>query len=421
MIAGVLADLRARASHADLVRARDETLTVTLGGDSDAVASVDQSDTVQIRVVADGRLGWAGGDFAEAPAVADSALRSAAASDPAEIFFPAPAALPTVITRSPAAVALAVPDLVHLASSLADRLRRLNLRIETWAERSAGGVEVGNSRGVLVSYDVTMVGLGVSVTGGPAPCRVHVVGVAPPDEADLNTLVEEVEARFGPPPLDLTELGPTARVWFKPRAVRSLLAPVLARHAAGQWMGTRGRPAAIDPQLSLVDDPLVDGRPGSRPICDDGIPTQRLVLIRAGRPVGGLLDLRTASRHRLPATGHGLRRGYRAPGAAFSNLVLESLEGGTTNLAGAVGDGVLVSEIEIGPAPNPERGVFRVAVPWCYRIVGGRIVGRVEGAALAGDVFRLLERVVAIGADAEWQGAVRVPSLVLDGVGVTLR
>jgi predicted Zn-dependent protease len=193
------------------------------------------------------------------------------------------------------------------------------------------------------------------------------------------------------------------------------------RQAGDRWLGTRTPRAAIDARLSLYDDPLVDGRPGSRPICDDGIPTQRLVLIEAGKAVAGLLDLQTACRYRLPATGHGLRRGYRAPGAGFSNLVLESSEPGTSDLAAAVGDGLMVSEIELGPAPNPERGVFRVAVPWCYRIVGGRIVGRVVGAVLAGDAFRLLERVGAIGTDAAWRGAVRVPSLVLDGVGVTLR
>ena len=421
MIAGVLADLRARASHADLVRARDETVTVTLDGDGAAAASIDQSDTVQIRVLADGRLGWSGGATASTPAVADSACRSAAAGDPAEMFFPAPAALPTVITRSPAAAALMVQDLVRLAGSLADRLRRLNLRIETWAERSAGTVEVGNSRGVLVSYDVTLTGIGVSVAGGPAPCRLHVAGVAPPGESDLDALVADVEARFGPAALDLTSLPATARVWFKPRAVRALLAPVLVRHTGDRWIGSRGRRRAIDPRLSLLDDPLIDSRPGSRPICDDGIPTQRLALIRAGQPVAGLLDLRTASRHQLPATGHGMRRGYRAPGAAFSNLVLESSEPGTADLAGLVGEGLLVSEIEVGPAPNPERGIFRVAVPWCYRVAGGRIVGRVEGASLAGDVLRMFERVVAIGADAEWRGAVRVPSLVIDGVGVALR
>ncbi len=420
MIAGVLADLRSRASHADLVRARDETMTATIGPDGEAVVSVDQSDTVQIRVLADGRLGWAGGDTASVRSIAESALRSAAAGDPAEMFFPAPASLPTVVTRSPAAAALTAPDLLGLAGSLADRLRRMNLRTETWAERSAGGVDVGNSRGVIASYDVTMIGLGVSIAGGPAPCRLHVAGVAPPDEAAFDSLVDEVETRFGPP-LDLTELPATARVWFKPRAVRALLAPVLVRQTGDRWIATGARRSAIDSRLSLYDDPLIDGRPGSRPICDDGIPTQRLALIREGRPVAGLLDLRTASRHRLPATGHGVRRGYRAPGVAFSNLMLESSEPGTRDVAAAVGEGLLVSEIELGPAPNPDRGVFRVAVPWCYRIAGGRMVGRVEGAVLVGDVWRLLERVAAIGADAEWHGAARVPSLVLDGVGVGLR
>ncbi len=421
MMAGVLADLRSRASHADLVRARDETITVVLSANREATVSIDQSDTVQIRALANGRLGWAGGDTATVGAVVESALRSAAAGDTAEMFFPAPAPIPSVITRSPAAAALTVPDLLDLAGSVADRLRQLNRRVETWAERSVGTVDVGSSRGVLASYDVTVVGLGVSVAGGPGPCQVHVASVPPPDDPDLESLVAEVEARFAPQPLDLDGLPATARVWFKPRAVRALLAPLLVRHSSEWNTNDRGRPMVIDGRLSLVDDPLIDGRPGSRPVCDDGIPTQRRTLIRGGQPVAGLLDLRTASRLRLPATGHGIRRGFRPPVARYSNLVLEVSEPGVSDLARAVGDGLLVSELEVGPAPNPAPGVFRVAVPWCYRIVGGRIVGRVERAVLAGDVGRLFQQVAAIGADAQWHGAVRVPSLVLDGVGVTLR
>ncbi len=421
MIAGVLADLRSRASHADLVRARDETTTVVLSADREATVSIDQSDTVQIRALAAGRLGWAGGHTAAVGAVAESALRSAAAGDLAEMFFPAPAALPPVITRSPAAAALAAADLLHLAGSVAGRLLRFNRRIVTWAERSVGTIDVGSTRGVLASYDVTLVGLGLSVAGGPGPCQLHLASVPPPDETAIESLVAEVESRLAPEPLELDGLPPTARVWFKPRAVRGLLSPLLVHHSSGRWAGDRSRPLAIDERLSLVDDPLIDSRPGSRPICDDGVPTQRRTLIRNGQPVAGLLDLRTASRLRLPASGHGVRRGFRPPVAQYSNLVLEATEPGVSDLAGAVGDGLLVSEIQVGPAPNPVRGVFRVAVPWCYRIVGGRIVGRVEGAVLTGDVGRLFERVAAIGADAQWHGAVRVPSLVLDGVGVTLR
>ncbi len=420
MIAEVLADLRSRTTHADSVRARDETITATLSGQSHALVSVDQSDTVQIRVVADGRLGWAGGDSSSIRAVADRAVDSAAAGDPAELFLPAPAALPVVVTRSPPAAALTARDLVGISGQLANRLRRLNLPIETWAERSSGGVEVGNSRGVLASYDLTVVGVGVSVGAGPAPCRLHLAGVAPPDETDLDRLVDEVERRFTPPVLELTA-PPAGPIWFAPGAVRGLVAPLLSRQLGDGGLGTQGGRWTIDSRLSLYDDPLVDGRPGSRPICDDGVPTQRLALIQAGRPSRSLLDLRTASRHRLPATGHGVRRGYRGPRAAFSNLSLESDEPGTLELAAAVGDGLLVSEFEIGPAPSQDRGVFRVAVPWCYRIVGGRVVGRVAGVVLAGDAIRLLERVAAIGADAAWYGAIRLRSLVLEGVLVSLR
>ena len=81
----------------------------------------------------------------------------------------------------------------------------------------------------------------------------------------------------------------------------------------------------------------------------------------------------------------------------------------------------MVAELAPGSAPNPAAGVFRVEAPWTYLVEKGRIVGRIEGAVLQGDVFALLNRVIAIGAETDWIGSWQLPSLVLDGVGAVAR
>lgn len=423
MIGPLLIDLAPRVTHADASRVLDDTLSVSVDGDGPAGVAADESDTLQVRIAAGGRIGWAGGATAAAAEVIQAALRSAECSDAGILMTPAPAPLPTVVTRSPAASALSARDLLGLAGGLMDRLQRKGRRVEVWAERSAGSVEVANTRGVSASYEVTLAGLGATVRDGrtAAACRVHLAQVGAPGLAEIESIVRETEFRLGFPVLDEVAVGPSARVWFRPRAVRALVAPLLARLAGQAWVDGRQAWPELDPRLTLIDDPLADGRPASRPISDDGVVARPVTLIASGRATGGILDLGLASSTRLPATGHSRQRGYAAPRAGFSNLVM--LPGPTPpdDLAGVVGDGLLVADLAWGSAPNPAAGVFRVEAPWTYLVRQGKVVGRLDGAVLSGDVFALLTRLVAIGAEEEWIGSWRLPSLVVDGVGVAVR
>lgn len=423
MIGPLLIDLAPRVTHADAARVLDDTLSVTVDGDGPAGATADESDTLQVRIAAAGRVGWAGGATAAAADVIRAALRSAESSDAAVLLPPAPAPLPTVVTRSPAASSLSARDLLGLAGGLMDRLQRRGRRVEVWAERSAGSVEVANTRGVSVSYEVTLAGIGAAVRDDRtrALCRVHLAQVGAPGLSEVESIVRETEFRLGFPVLEDGRVGPAARVWFRPRAVRALVAPLLARLAGQTWIEGRHQWPTLDRRLTLIDDPLADGRPASRPISDDGVVARRVTLIEAGVARAGILDLRLASSTRLPATGHGQQRGYAAPRVGFSNLVMLPGPTPVDLLAAEVGDGLLVADLAPGSAPNPAAGVFRVEAPWTYLVEKGQVVGRLDGAVLSGDVFALLNRVVAVGAEQDWIGSWRLPSLVLDGVVVAVR
>ena len=65
-------------------------------------------------------------------------------------------------------------------------------------------------------------------------------------------------------------------------------------------------------------------------------------------------------------------------------------------------------------------GEFSNNVSVGFLVQRGEIVGRVKNTMIAGNAYELLrERLIALGDQAEWVfGALKVPALAVDGVGV---
>lgn len=419
MIAALAEELSRHAAAADLVSTTDNTLTVVLDGSGDVAVEADDVAGLHVRVAAAGRVGWAGGSAASPAAVVEAALRSARTGEALELMFPAPSALPEVTTVQSAGYRLGTPEILAVARALRDRVARPGRRVEVWAQQSWGSVAVANTRGVAARYPRALWGVGavVRTSDSPpdAPLRVEAIETAAVGLDAVAALAGSIDHWLGWPVVEPELSGPT-RAWLMPGAVRTLLWPVLGRLTGEAWVGDARASFTLDPALSVVDDPLVPCRPGSRPICDDGVPTRPMVLVDAGQPRQGILDLMAACRSGLPATGHGVRRALGAPRAGFSNVRLLAGDASAEQLAAAVGDGLVVLELPWGPAPSRLSGVFRARAPWTFLLRGGEIVGRLPDAVVSGNAFDLLARVLAVGRDARWHGAWQLPSLVVEGL-----
>ncbi|MBM4188959.1 MAG: hypothetical protein FJ206_16790 [Gemmatimonadetes bacterium] len=423
MIGRLLTELGGRVAHADVVATTDDTITVTRQARTAPIVEASTGAWVQVRVADSGRVGWAGGLLTDGGDIAAAALRSLAVSDQEPLLMPAPSPLPEVSTAAREVAGLGSDALLAVTESLADRLAGVGRTVEVWAERSVGQVEVANTRGVAAAYPASLVGVGVAVRlgdGTEAPLHLDLVQGRPPREDELAALGNEVEGLLRPPLLPFQPFRQRISVWFGPRAVRSLLAAILARHLGESWHPP-AETVRYDERITLDDDPHAPYRPGSRPIDDDGVVTRRIRLVDRGRPVAGIADLRLASRAGRPSTGHGYRRGAGPPRVGFSNLELGAGSDHQAALGAAAGNGIYVPTIRLGPAANPIAGTFRAAAPWAYRLDRGEVVGRLDGCWLSGNVFDLLGRLVAVGDDRRWVGAARVPSWVVDGVIATAR
>lgn len=428
MIMPLIEAARRRTGMADAALKSDETTTLQFRAGRLTEATTAWSEGVNLRVLHEGRLGLAGGTEGSPELVLELALASARAGEPVHLTLPRQAELPAVVTHAARAAAATVPELSALGALLRDRLAGERVDLALTLERSLGSVRVANTLGLDAAYDVSRVSLALSVARVQAARRVvltaHLSGADLPTLPELEALVARLRQRLVWAERE-AEVGPgRQRVGFLPGALPALLLPVEqslvgrgAIHGSSPLARRRGS-AAFSPAFTLRDDPLAPGRPGSRPVDDEGIPSRPLTLVGAGVIEALIYDLETAGRIGASPTGHGRRTTYGKPQAAYSNLVVDPGEASWDELLQAVGEGLLVERLRGDNESNLAAGAFARSAALAWRVSGGEVVGLAPEVTVAGNAHDLLGRVVAVGRDQEWWGSRAAPMLVVDGVSV---
>ncbi|HXF96752.1 MAG TPA: TldD/PmbA family protein [Gemmatimonadales bacterium] len=444
MIETVLARLSRRAQAGDVLFRRVEQTGVSFEAGRLKAAGASEETGVNLRVVRDGRIGVAG-TTALAPENLDTlvarALASAELGEPLALDFPPPLPLPDVPTHAPGAEAAPLDRLVGIGRELVERLAREGCQVNVSVGRSVGETAVGNTAGAAAAYHFTGVSVGAEVTriGGDDVLMVYDSwsGTDLPTAADLDALWSSVAARLD---LALRVVEPpegALPVVFTPAGLAAILLPLeqaLSGKAVLQGISPLARrvgEAVFDRRFSLADDPLVPGRPDSRPVDDEGVPSRRVTLVEAGVVRGFVYDLETAARAGTRSTGHGHRGVFGKPGVGYTNLIVgeeaagQREPGQAPRLGGGLLEGMdegLVVDDLIGVGQgNVIGGAFSQPVGLAYRVQRGEITGRVKDAAVSGNVYELLRRIGGFGTDGRWQGSRWAPSLLLEGVSVARR
>ncbi len=152
---------------------------------------------------------------------------------------------------------------------------------------------------------------------------------------------------------------------------------------------------------TIVDDGILDGRRGSLNIDDEGVLTQRTVLIEQGKLCGYMQDRMNARLMGVESTGNGRRQ-------SFAHLPIPRMTN-TYMLAGDSDPGEIISSVDKGiyaknfggGQVDITSGKFVFSASESYLIEGGRIGAPVKGATLVGDGPSVLHKVSMVGNDLE--------------------
>jgi PmbA protein len=178
----------------------------------------------------------------------------------------------------------------------------------------------------------------------------------------------------------------------------------------------------FDEKLIVVDDPTLDGRPGSSSHDDEGVPRRRNVLIDQGRLTGYIYDLKTAALARTEPTGNGERSLFSPPSPSFSNMVVANGETPVDDIITGIDKGLLVeAPLGLGQG-NVISGAFSNNLSLAFKIENGEIVGRVKDVSVAGNIYQDLQDIGASSLESEWVfGGIRLPYILLPDLNVVTK
>lgn len=359
-----------------------------------------------------------------------------------ELAFPtsSPQSLPRIPTFFEHTANASLAELIRIGRLLVERLARPDCQVNVAVEREVADTAVGNTAGARGEYRATGIAVIADVTriAGDDVLMVYdqYVGADMPSDADLEMLVRSVETRLT---VALKVVAPpegALPVVFTPAGLAAVVLP-LEQALSGKTVLQGSSPLAgkvgetlFDERLSIIDDPLTPGRPMSRPVDDECVPSRSTGLVEHGKVGRFVYDLETAARAKTQSTGNGRRGVFGKPHIGYTNILFrgagangsgqrqDTLGGG---LLADIDDGLLVDDLIGVGQGNVISGAFSHPVGLAYRVQRGEITGRVKDAAVAGNAYDLLKKIGGFGSDGRWLGARWSPSLLLDGVSIARR
>jgi PmbA protein len=222
---------------------------------------------------------------------------------------------------------------------------------------------------------------------------------------------------------------PTQRVpiVFAPETARTLVGSIFdAASGDAIWRGASflagklGESIAVS-NLTIVDDstmllPTGAGGFGSSPFDDEGLPSQRTVVVEAGVLRNYLLNTYTARKLGMKSTHNAARGLAGAPGTGCGNLYLEPSAHSAEEIIGDVKAGLYVTSL-MGFGTNLVTGDYSRGAAGLW-IENGQLTHAVEEITIAGNLGEMLRHVSAVGNDLVFRSSVASPTLRIDGMTV---
>lgn len=425
---------RQGAQQAEVYRVSNEETPVKFEANRLKELNSRQTAGVALRVIVDGRIGFASstrpGDVDE---VVAAAIETAPFGPEAQFDFPSQAEAPVVQVFDPATQAIAVDDMVQLGQTLIDDVRRAepNLLVDGQVRKMSGSITLANSNGGRFTYDGTMFSAYVYgnlirgtdmlfVGDGDASCTPDI------DTKSIErTIVEQLERSRTNAQVKTAEMP----VIFTSVGVADALVGPLVMAFSGRLIHQGQSPLVgqlgeekYDTRISVYDDATLPMRPASRPFDDEGVPSRRNPLIESGVVRTFMYDLQTAGLARAESTASAERVLTSQPAISSASLILATGDTPFADMVKGVKEGLVVEELMGAGQGNVMGGDLSGNVLLGYKIENGEIVGRVKDTIVALNVHDALRNVSAIGSEARWVGGtVYAPPLLFGRLAVSAK
>ena len=170
------------------------------------------------------------------------------------------------------------------------------------------------------------------------------------------------------------------------------------------------------PSLSIYDDGTINGGLYSSHGDGEGTPSQKTTIIEDGILKTFLYDIQTANKGNVESTGNGIRASFNdMPAVSLSNLILDFKD---FEEISEVKNGLLVTDVLGAHTANPISGDFSVEGMNAFKIEKGEVAYPVKNAMLSGNIFSILKDSKAASQKTRQLGPFIVPPLNVSSLRV---
>ena len=267
----ILSQLMKSGSQAEVVDVRSESTTIGFEANRLKNSQVQEAKGVAVRVVVDGRLGFAASsDESAIDRLIHNALESAAYGDLVPIAFPGPQPAPVVRTFDQAILDLSIAQLVDVGQEIIETLLAVEpeARVSVEIKRGIQDVSVRNQAGANVAFHRSPLSIVMEISrvkGDDVLLAFDMLGSTVWND-DYRSRADKLARN-----LELAKRSAAIKsggmpVLFAPTGALVLALPLNAGlNGKSVYTGTSPMASKVgeglfDDKITIVDDPLIDGR-----------------------------------------------------------------------------------------------------------------------------------------------------------------
>lgn len=386
---------------------------------------------VGLRVVLEGRLGFSSSsDESRLDELVDAAVAAARFGKEARFAFPGPSPSTADAPFDPALAAYSPEEAIREGRRAVDSLREScpNGLTDVSIAASVAEFRIANTSGLDVAWRSTELSHAVTVVIIEGDSILWISEGGQYGTLDVRTdeyvrIIADLacKARTRAP-----KLSGRLPVIFAAHEMPSLLQSV-ERGVNGLRL-VKGDSPLIGREgdrllgaVSITDDPLLPGAPGSRPYDDEGSPSRKTALFENGVFRSFLFDLDTASEAGRATTANALRGALTPPSVGISNLFVLAGDSDLERMIGQLDEGVIVYGVLGSGQSNLLAGDFALNIMLGFHIRRGEVCGRLTDTMVSGNVYDAFRSIAAMGSVARPVGSIFTPEILFSELSVSSR
>ena len=387
------------------------------------------SEGIALRVIADGKLGFASStDLTRLSDLVDAAVATAEIGDPVEFDFTRDvnSVEPKKDARPPS-----TEKLVEVGEDLISKVHQYNpdILVDVSFHSRSGEAKLATTTNVYTEQNSQSLSAVISgnLVRGEDFLQAYAYEVTCDRQPDYQAILQKLITKYQRAEGAANIKSGTYPVLFTPSAVSSTMGRMFGTIFSGQSVVQKASPLTdklgekiIDERISVFEDPSIGV--SACEYDDEGVPTSKKNLIDRGVVKQFYWDRRWAARQGIESSGNGFRGGISRPSPSLANLCINPGKTPVDDLIAGIEEGIIVDQVLGAGQSNVLAGEFSVNIDLGYKVEQGKIVGRVKDTMVAGNIFEAFSNLVDLSDRPEWVGgSAYVPHILFAKLGVAAR